>query len=161
MRLIKPSPGELADRQTILEIKIEHVDREVVDKEPDLRQKGPVVRTVVMGDTKVQVHHFFYELELIQNHLKQDWIPDILNKPGMVEKYDELYDELTDINSALWDLQDEARILRNAPDKFKEAACKRAAEVLFAIDTANEKRAELVKSINELWGLEHQEKVYA
>jgi len=167
MRMLKPSPGELADRQSILELKIEHVDKEIVDvvvKEPIAGDRSGVTRTIVEGgDKKLGTHHFFDELELIQNCLRQNWMPDIMTAadPTKVNEYDHFFDDLTEVNSNLWKLQDQIRILRLAPDKFEEIACRRAAEVAYAIDELNEKRAELVKSINALWSINAQEKIYA
>ncbi len=162
MRLLKPDPGELADRQTILELKIEHLDKEIVDAEPVVKGRGPIIRTVVEGgDKKVGAHHFFDELEMIQKHLRQNWIPDLQMIPGKVEEYDKLYDELTEINSDLWSLEDQARILRSAPDKSYNAVLSRKSEILDAITAQNDKRSEIVKKINALWNITSEEKMYS
>src|ERR1039458_8900941 len=97
MPLLKPNPGDLADRQTILSLKIDHIDNEFDEttKMPEPEKGGGVVtRTIITNKSKVNAHPFFDELELIQNKLKTAWIPDISDKPGMIEKYDTLYDQL-------------------------------------------------------------------
>lgn len=169
MRLLKPEPGELVDRQTILELKIDHANVDIEDEKktglPELEQarggsKLLKNRTVVnKGAIGTKVHLFFDELELISNKLIEAWIPD-LRTQDQVDKYDIFYAELSEVNSKLWDLEDEARILRDAPDKFQQQAAVKAAEVLFNITALNDRRAELVKSINALWGIQSQEKSY-
>jgi hypothetical protein len=164
MKLIRPSPGELADRQTILELKINHADIEIGDEESKLikTKKGSanVVRTVIDNPTKVNVQPFFDELELVQTRLKENWIPNITMHEEAVKAYDDLYEQLAKTNEQLWDLEDQARVLRDAPDKFQELACKRAAEVLFTITDLNERRASLVQEINKIWKITSQEKLY-
>lgn len=163
MRMLKPSPGELADRQTILELKIEHADREITDAEPQLVKRGHIVRTVVEGvDKKAPVNHFFDELELIQQHLRNNYVPDLqMMGDEKVSLYDRLYDDLVEANANLWELEDQARVLRAAPDKFEQSVIVRKAEILDLITVENDKRAALVKQINEIWGIKAEEKMYA
>lgn len=161
MRLIRPSPGELADRQVILSLKINHAQVEVVgDDEPKHVKSGNIIRTVVDNKTKVNVQPFYDELELVQNHLKNHWIPDISMTDEKVVQYDKLFDALVDVNTKLWDLEDQARVLRAAPDKFFDVACRQAAEVLFAITELNDNRAKLVQEINAIWKITSQEKLH-
>lgn len=162
MRLLKPDPGELVDRQTILELKIAHIESQKDhDNEPERTvPHGAIARTVVSNPSKLNVHPFADELDLVRDYLTKNFIPDIAPFDDKSNAYDALYDELKEVNSQLWDLEDKARVLRDAPDNFAEAACRRAAEVLFAINTLNDRRAELVKQINGLWGKQTQEKMY-
>lgn len=169
MRLLKPNPGELVDRQTILELKIEHANVEIEDEPksdiplPETARGGSKLlknRVIVnKGALGTRVHLFFDELELISNRLIESWVSGLTTQE-QVDSYDALYEQLSEVNSQLWDLEDSARVLRAAPDKFQEQATLRAAEVLFAITDLNDKRATIVKSINELWGIMSQEKSY-
>lgn len=166
MLLFKTTPGELADRQTILELKIEHLNEIEVDDDPTVQStssRGVVARHVVKNASKINPQPFLDELELIQECLKTKWFtPEIvdINKFMIVERYDALFDQLEQVNLDIWNLEDNARILRDAPDKFKEAAAIRAAEVLFAINDNNDKRCEIKKQIDALWGYKTQEKLY-
>jgi hypothetical protein len=162
MSLIKPKPGDLVDRQSILELKIAHVESQKdFDNEPEqVVAHGAVARTVVSNPTKINVHPFVDELELIVSYLKKNWIPDILLDEDKVHAYDAHYEALKEVNAQLWDLEDKARTLRDAPDNFQEEACRRAAEVLFSITSLNDKRADIVRRINKLWSIDLQEKLY-
>lgn len=161
MRLLKPLPGELVDRQTILELKIAHVESQKdFDNEDVQVPHGGITRTVVSNPTKVNVHPFVDELELVRKCLMDNWIPTIALDEEKVALYDKYFDELKAINDKLWDLQAELRVLRDAPDNHVDAARIRAGGVAFDIDFLNEQRANLVKSINQIWGYDTQEKLY-
>ena len=163
MRLIKPNPGELADRQTILELKINKANVEFDEDRADAltsKNKNMGVSRVLVNKNAIDVTPFLDELELVRKHLTQNWVPDIANKPGVVEQYDALYQQLSEVNEQLWTLENQIRVLRVAPDKDMDAACRRAQEVAFAIADANDKRSELVKAIDALWGYKTQEKFY-
>ena len=164
MRLIKPSPGELADRQSILELKIDYGLSEIHTQETVDRGKTrlrSLMRKVVSEPTKINIIPFKEELEAIIQYTTDKWVPGITDDENKVDEYDRLYEELSEVNGNLWKLEDQARILRAAPDKFEAAAAIRAAEVLFAINSQNDQRAELVRKINSLWGINHQEKLYS
>ena len=164
MRMIKPSPGEAADRQTILNLKIKSVDtgelrvRQGEDKTVVDKENGPfaVNKRIVSGISKIDIQPFLMENEEIQRYLEQFWFLDF---PKVGEQYDELFDTLAEVNERLWKLEDEARALRRA--KKDTAAVYRAATVLFEITEENDKRSELVQQINQLFGVEAREKVYA
>jgi hypothetical protein len=163
-RLFNPQPGEMVDRQTILTLKIEHVQgQKDFDNDEKAVKGGVVARTVVSNPTKINVHPFVDELELIRKHLSENWIPGISIDDGKVIAYDQFYDDLYDVNAQLWDLEDKARVLRDAPDKIvieESELFKIGYETLGKINTLNDKRAELVKKINELWNIQSQEKLY-
>ena len=173
--MLKPSPGEAADRQTILHLKLDHADTQSptdefelatqdVDAKPvvkDGKTLGAVGRTVNKGASKIDVQPFLWEHEELQQYLEKTYF---VNYPDAGKAYDKLFDELKEINSRLWNLEDEARTLRQlkisvAP--FDNAAVYRAAVVLCEITQANDERAETVKKINALFGISQQEKMYA
>ncbi len=166
-RLIKPAPGECADRQTILELRIkagggkpEDVQEEVDDRG---EQTDKVVyetnRWILKDPSPVNIQPFLDESEMIQTYLENTWFPGVPPDKGI--EYDKLYEELAEINTQLWKLEDEARTLRDAPDRMRGLALQRAAECLFAINDANDKRAGLVSKINSLFGVSVVEKIYA
>ena len=163
MRMIKPSPGECADRQTILKLKIAAADPgeakvgydEVYTATPDGNERK-VNRTILQNAPKVNVQPFLMENEEIQRYLEVFWFPDF---PKVGDRYDELFDTLAEINERLWKLEDEARVLRRA--KKDPNTVYRAATVLFEITEENDKRSEMVQTINQLFGIEGKEKVYA
>lgn len=162
MLLFKTTPGELADRQTILELKIEHLNEIEVEDEPTVHKTtatSVVARHIVKNASKVNPQPFLDELELIQESLKKNWFGHTATD-AIVQKYDALFEQLEQVNLDLWNLEDKARVLRDAPDKMQAAANARAAEVLYAINNSNDKRNEIKKQIDALWGYKTQEKLY-
>ena len=171
MRMFKPAPGEMVDRMTILLLKLAHTT-ELSSIEPrgeDTKsipgEKGKasrvIVRTRVDSSTLNSKEHIFLdELDLVRNHLIDNWIPDIADKPDKVESYDRLYDDLSDINAQLWDLEDQSRVLRSAPNPKDQKVIENKAELLDSISTLNDKRANIVKEINALWNINTSEKLY-
>lgn len=162
MRLLKPSPGECADRQTILNLKIKYgsggqdtgvnLDKTVTETAVATRQK-------LDNPSPVNIQPFIDENEALQRYLESNWFPDIQANKGV--KYDTLLDELGELNHMLWKIMDQATVLKDAPDRAQAQANVRAAELLFLIIELNAKRARLVSEINELWEVRHQEKIYA
>lgn len=97
MRLIKPSPGELLDRKTILRLKIEAGGRQQLD-----------------------VAHFKEELELIETALS-DW----LQKGAGADRklLADAEKELAAVNQKLWHAEDEVRQTpRSERDRLAELA---------------------------------------
>lgn len=139
MRFLKPSPGECADRQTILQIKCRAA-----------AQQGK------------PLEHFVGENNDIQRYLETEWFPEGLIKNGkeIADNYDKLQEELKKVNQRLWDLEDE---IRSILALSTEEQAKRVWDV-FRIGTSipiyNDKRAELVAKINELFGVLSREKIY-
>lgn len=85
MGLMKPTPGELVDRKTILHLKIE-----------------------AGGRKRVDVGHFREELSLIEAALGE-WFR---KSPGADRgAYDEATRGLADVNKQLWHAEDEVRAL--------------------------------------------------
>jgi hypothetical protein len=164
MRLISPTPGECADRQTILELKVKYgggkqepiLKSDELVEDSDTRATG---RTVLRDASKVNIQPFIDENEQIQRYLEKAWFPSVGAEQG--DEYDGLYEQLAELNEQLWKLIDQAHILRDAPDKMQEQANQRAAEVLFAQTDLNDKRAELVRKINGLFEVRVQEKIFA
>lgn len=166
-RMIRPSPGEAADRQTILELKIkagggkpEETEEEVDDKG---EQTDKVVyetnRWILKDPSQINIQPFLDESEEIQQYLEKVWFPGL--PPDKGSQYDQLYDELAEVNTQLWRLTDEQHVLRDAPDRMKDTTTKRAAEVLYSIADFNDKRAELVGKINSLFSIIGVEKIFA
>jgi hypothetical protein len=170
--IITPTPGDLTDRQTILEVKLEHLGVEGdtgyalksqritswdVEKKEGVLQKS-TSRTVLLDKTEINIQPFLLEHESIQEHLERDWFTKITPEQGIV--YDTLHKKIHAVNLALWTLEDQARVLRIAPEKMSETVLCRKAETLDAITQNNDLRADLVKQINSLWDINVQEKVY-
>ena len=162
MPLLKPNPGDLADRKSIIELKLVHIDHHLSETTsmPNKEKGGPAITRIVASKNTGNAQPFLDELELIEAKLKSVWIPDIENKSDLIAKYDELYEQLEDVNSKLWDLEDNIRVLKSAPDKFQEQANARVAEVAFAIVDTNDKRSAIIQQINALWGMKTKEKLY-
>src|ERR1039458_1074653 len=104
MRMFKPNPGELVDRQTILMLKLEHstvlASPEVVGKDSKTGKSATHVRFIerTLADKSAlnsKEHIFLDELELIRAHLIQHWIPDIANQEDRVAASDKYYEDLT------------------------------------------------------------------
>ena len=162
-RLIKPAPGECADRQGILQIKMEHADtgeaatRQGEDRvATDGETTWGVNRTVLKGASKINIEPFKWEHEDIQQYLEKNWF---INFPQNEQSWELLFDALKEVNQRLWKLQDEARVLRQATKT--NAVVYRGATCLWEIDELNEKRSDLVKEINHLFGVDVVEKIYA
>ena len=136
MRLMKPAPGEVVDRQTILKLKAQFGE-----------QKG------------INVQPFIDENELCQQYLEKNWLPDLASKDG--DEYDKLMAELEEINLQVWQLTDQSHTLMEAPNRHQALANQRAAEVLFMITELNDKRASIVYKINGLFAIQVQEKIFA
>lgn len=173
MRLMKPDPGELVDRQTILELKIDHANVEInpeqkegeipIPKQARGSSKLNQNRFIVNKEAKgTRIHLFYDELELISKKLLETWVPDIMTSQEKVDKYDELYASLSETNASLWDLEDQGRVYRAAPERYQNDPTfnTRCKDILFEIEDLNDKRADLVKQINALWGIKSQEKSY-
>ena len=173
MRMLRPSPGEIADRQTILALKIqaggagsepENIQRAdesgVLEKSDGTEVNAS--RTLIKGTSKVNIKPWVEENELLQQYLESNWFPS-LNRNNGVE-FDDLFDQLAEVNRTLWKLEDEARDLKRTyeqgVDNFGQLD-ERARKILFQINGNNDKRAELVKKINALFGVQSQEKLYA
>lgn len=167
MRLLRPTPGECADRQTILELKIKYGGgkSEETSTQEDTKEEATenvaygVQRWILKDPSRINIQPFLDESELIQQHLEMVWFTAL--KPEAGADFDKLYEELAEVNQQLWTLTDQQRTLRDAPDRMQDVAMKRAAEVLFSIADLNDKRAELVYKINEIFSVRVVEKVFA
>lgn len=136
MRLMKPAPGEIADRQTILNLKAK------------------------FGEAKgINIQPFLDEHELCQQYLERNWFPEI--NVNDAKDYDRLFAELEELNTQVWQLTDQSHTLMEAPDRHQALANQRAAEVLFAITEMNDRRASIVYQINGLFQVKVQEKIFA
>ena len=88
-----------------------------------------------------------------QKNIKKEY--DLLNekaqiiKEGYEEKFEELYKKLIKINSQLWDIEDEIRILEKNKD-FGKNFIELARSVYFT----NDERAKIKNDINKIFGSE-------
>lgn len=183
MRLIRPSPGEAADRQTILELKMKYGGSEVPVDTADLsipaaakhaeppkeivkvKNEGGVATTVLRQkfvSGKVNIQPFVDEHELIQTYLEKNWFPELETRAGADIEFDRLYEELAEINAVIWKVTDQGHVLLAACKDMHRTnpAPEKAAEVLYTTIEQNDKRAEVVRRINELFGLKVQEKIF-
>ncbi len=163
--IISPTPGDYIDRQTILQVKLEHcgvesstgytpVSEQLLEQSP---QKS-VSRTKLLDKTAIDIQPTILEHEAIQERLQTDWYTKLTEAQG--DTCYELEKKLKSVNAELWRLEDMARVLRISPDRNTELILRRKSEVLDGITISNDKRMELVKQINSLWGISIQEKVY-
>jgi len=182
MRLIRPSPGEAADRQCILELKMKYGGSEVPVDTADLtdpvaakraeppkeivrvRNEGGVATTVARQkfiSGKVNIQPFIDEHELIQNYLEQNWFPTLVTQTGADIEFDRLYEELAEVNNTIWKLTDRGHILLSQAKVNKEGTDMLAmADVMVGTIEWNDIRAETVRRINELFGLKVREKIF-
>lgn len=158
MRMLHPSPGEIVDRQTILQLKLQAINKQPRAHAPlDLEGKpAGTVRTAVAG--KLDPTQFELEHNELQEYLEKFWFPDL--KPDVGKNFNALMEDLAEVNQRLWQLEDEARQLRYASMRGNLEG-DRPKEILFAINDWNDRRADLVQKINGLWGLQGREKIYA
>lgn len=164
MRFLKPAPGECADRQTILQLKIKYGsgnnDAKTVQERISVDPTETIARVKLENASPVNVQPFIDENELIQQYLEINYFPDIAAFEEKQKKFDKFFEQILEVNEDLWRLEDRARILRNAPDKESLPVLKRKSEVLDLITGLNDQRAMLVKQINSLWNIYGQEKLY-
>jgi len=135
MLLLRPSPGVCVDRQVILRLKIDEAVR----------------RSVESG-------HFANEDQALQVYLQEQWFPSINH--GQRKEFDLRSRELSKVNRALWDLEDEIRRLKSLSPDEREQESKRIVAIAFAIPELNDERARLVAKINALFKVIAQEKLY-
>src|ERR1035437_8917118 len=115
-RMLSPDPGEMVDRQGILELKIYNSDTEPIGTDKKQVKKGQIERTLVdKASLNSKQHIYLDEIEMIRAKLISNWIPDIADKPDKVEAYDKLYEELSEVNAQLWELEDQVRVYLDAP----------------------------------------------
>jgi len=135
MLLLRPSPGVCVDRQVILRLKTDEALRRSVES-----------------------RHFSEEDQGLQIYLEKHWFPSINHKQ---RKTFDLYSrQLSKVNRALWDLEDEIRHLRSLSRSGRERKTKRIVAIAFAIPELNDDRARLVEKINHLFNVIAQEKLY-
>lgn len=137
MGLLAPLPGEVFDRQTILELKMEAA-----------RKKG--ISANAFEDEYNELHAY-----LEKNSFDRAAEQNVAN---------ELYKKLKDVNTQLWNIEDEIRlIIKGAGDPSNLSADQRVlvCKISFEIPRLNDRRAELVRQINKLFNVDRVEKLYA
>lgn len=163
MRLLKPAPGEIVDRQTILELKMKYAqgyEEPKMFEGTGIEEHANQARVTIEGISKVDIKPFAEEHEALQVYMEKHYFPNIAPFKHHQKAYDEFYAELLEVNGQLWKLEDQARLLAKAPNRFLEAAAVEATDVLFSITATNDRRANLVKQINLIWFITTQEKLY-
>jgi hypothetical protein len=137
MRLLRPSPGEAVDRQTILLIKL---------------KKGQQQR----GFNPTQ---FQMELNEIQAYLENSFL--IMASKEIEPEYNGLMKRLTSLNERIWDLVDRMHELkRYKAQPGRPAPIASIAEAGMLIADLNDERAAVVQQVNGLFGVTAQEKLY-
>jgi hypothetical protein len=135
MQLLRPSPGECIDRQTILQIKIQEATKAGSDG-----------------------RHFRDEDKELQLYLERTWFQAA---QGEVVKRLELFSaDLKKVNQSLWDLENKIRYLKSLPKEKRDKRTEDIVSIALAIPELNDERARLVGIINSLFGLMAQEKLY-
>lgn len=135
MGLLAPSPGEVVDRQTILELKIAAAKKK-----------------------NVAVHAFNEEFDQLQGYLERNSLT------SASAEYGSLYNQLKGVNTQLWNIEDEIRlIIREAGDPSGLSADQKVqvCKISFDIPRLNDQRSELVQQINKLFNMHRQEKFYS
>jgi hypothetical protein len=132
MRLLNPSPGEVLDRITILELKI-----------------------AAAGKREINSTSFQAEKNELEEHLRQ-WDQTLKEMwPDKNVWYDigQQRNALVAINSLLWEAEDLVRALPDEEMSKLAMLAKRIAKL-------NDGRAKAVQQIAKLYGVEEQEKIY-
>lgn len=136
MRLLRPSPGEAADRQSILHLKCQY------------------------GELKnMNIKPFTDEISELQTYLDVHYFHKITEETG--EKYNGLFGSLARLNRDMWKLEDEVRI--RTADTYEHKGPDNDARLLVIvrlIPQLNDKRAALVQEVNSLFSIHQQEKIY-
>lgn len=132
MRLLNPSPGEILDRITILELKIVAAEKKEVNSSSFQAEK-----------TELEEH-----LRQWDQTLKESW-PD----ETVWYEIGQQRNALVAINSLLWEAEDLVRELSDLEMSKLALLAKRIAKL-------NDGRAKAVQEIAKLYGVEEQEKIY-
>lgn len=118
---------------------------ELVDRKTILHLK------IAAGERKrVKVAHFQKELELIEAALAE-WFRKAAGANRRA--YDAATQGLADVNQKLWHAEDEVRALDGRQRD-------RLAELAKLIPALNDHRAELVREVNRVFGVDQVEKLY-
>jgi hypothetical protein len=136
MGLLTPLPGEVVDRQTILELKMD-----------------------AAGKKEISANAFRDEYDQLQAYLEKN---SFARAPERQDQ-EALYKKMKDVNTQLWNIEDEIRlIIKNAGDSSKLSADQKVqvCKISFEIPRLNDRRAELVREINKLFNIDRVEKLY-
>lgn len=136
MGLLSPLPGEVVDRQTILELKID-----------------------AAGKKGISPKAFRDEYDQLQTYLEKN---SFARAPKQQEQ-EALYKKMKEVNTQLWNIEDQIRlIIKNAGDASKLSSDQRVevCKISFEIPRLNDRRAELVQQINKLFNIDRLEKLY-
>jgi len=139
MGLLQPTPGECFDRQTILLL-----------KEEAARGRG------------LPLDHFMEEHEKLAEYIEQRWMKILPARSRQI--LDALTFQLADINNRLWQLEDQIRLFKARYEKLDTRLQHNVGwegfDIAAEIAQENDRRAELVRAINALFGCVREEKIY-
>lgn len=143
MRLLDPDVGEIIDRESILQLKIDAGMKKGVSTqnwEEELRQ-----------------------LDMFMQKKIQDWQRTATG--FSMDEFGRYNAELTIVNAKLWQAEDEIRALRKSGScvdgRPVGAHAENVATLALHIADLNDVRAALVGKINRLFGVIAEEKIYA
>jgi hypothetical protein len=143
LRLLDPDIGEIADRQSILQLKIDAG-----------MKKG--VSTLAWEDELLQ-------LDTYLGKKIQSW--QRVATAGSTDDFGKLNAELSQVNARLWQSEDEIRRLRTAAIRSIGStdgpAISEIGALALRICDLNDARCNLVHRINAIFGVNQQEKIYA
>jgi hypothetical protein len=134
-RLLAPNPGEIADRSTILKLKINFA-----------------------LEKHLTYEHFRGERDALDVYLQEMWHRELTQQTK--NEYFRLFEDLFKVNKKLWDAEDEIRVVRKRGVAFSQAAIEQLAALAVIITEQNDVRSNLVRQINSLYGIKEQEKLY-
>ncbi len=134
MRLLNPSPGEVLDRITILELKITAAGKKEINPSRFIAEKTQLDEL----------------LQTWTQWLKEDHVSETVWDTIAMER-----NSLVAVNTLLWVAEDEIRVL-------PEDELAKIGEVGLRIHKLNDSRADIVRRLSELYGAEGEvgEKIY-
>lgn len=144
MGILNPTPGEVADRLTILCLKSDAYSKKRKEIEPIQNEIGLCERFLAQS-----VYRISYIYTLFDDRA-----------------YSEKLRAISGINKILWELEDRIRIkLRERQDyqdnKARVDPSNNIAYLASEIVKANDRRSQLIKEINQLFEIQSEEKIYA
>jgi hypothetical protein len=162
----EPVPVDTADLTRPDEAKRAEPTKEIVS----VKNEGGVAKTVArqkFTSGKFNIQPFIDEHEMIQTYLEREWFPSLESRAGADIEFDNLYEELAELNAEIWKLTDQGHVLvlqakgiLLKQEQPPDAVDRLAAECLYGTIEKNTKRAEVVGRINTLFGINVVEKMF-
>lgn len=139
MRLLDPDIGEIADRQSILQLKID----------------AGMKKNISTAAWEDELH----QLDVFLAKKIQSW--QRVATAGSTDDFSTLNAQLGQANARLWDCEDDIRALRAKHEQsLDQHFVPIIAECALRIIDLNDARCELVRGINAIFGVAQQEKIY-